>query len=467
MRLMPTPQSPPLIEMGSFSSLPSVEKILRTKEAVALADSYGRPLTLRAVRETLDDLRGDLRRRDAADGVDITSILESTQDLLSQWVRAEMRPVINATGVILHTNLGRAPLSQATMLAMTDMARGYANVEMDLATGKRGARAADVEAALRMLTGAEAALVVNNNASAVLLILSGLAARKRVAIARSQLVEIGGGFRMPDVMRQSGVRLVELGTTNKVRISDYESAFHETQLVLRAHRSNFKMVGFTSEPGLHEIVVAAHRAGQIVVDDLGSGALLDTARFGIAKEPMVQESIAAGADLVCFSGDKLVGGPQAGIILGSVALVTRLSKHPLARAVRADKITLAGMRATLKHYLLNEAEKEVPVWRMLSTSLDELNWRATEWRDQLGGGEVIPGESTLGGGSSPGETLPTMALAFESSRSAGLLDAMRRGTPPVIGRFERGRTLLDPRTVQAHEDRLLIATTRAALLEIR
>ena len=360
------------MEMGSLNSLPSVEKILQTEEAAVLTDNYGRPLTVRAIRETLEGLRSELGVRGDVQGISMSSILRGTGDLLARWTRTGLRPVINATGVILHTNLGRAPLSNATLAAMREIASGYANVELDLNTGKRGGRSLDVEDALRMLTGAEAALVVNNNAAAVLLVLTGLAAKKRVAIARSQLVEIGGGFRMPDVMRQSGARLVELGTTNKVRLSDYEAAFAETQVVLRAHRSNFKMVGFTSEPSLAEIAEAGHKRSQILVDDLGSGALLDTSRYGLAHEPMVQESLAAGADIVCFSGDKLLGGPQAGIIIGKADLLTRLAKHPLARAMRADKTTLAGLRATLTHYLLNEAETEIPVWQMISTSLEQI-----------------------------------------------------------------------------------------------
>jgi L-seryl-tRNA(Ser) seleniumtransferase len=377
-----------------------------------------------------------------------------------------MRPVINATGVILHTNLGRAPLSRASVAAIDEVASGYSSVEMDLKSGKRGDRALDVEDALRMLTDAEAALVVNNNAAAVLLILSGLAARRRVAIARSQLVEIGGGFRMPEVMRQSGARLIEVGTTNKVRLSDYEEAFAETQLVLRAHRSNFKMVGFTSDPELRDIAEVAHRFGQIVVDDLGSGALLDTSQYGIAHEPTVQESLAAGADLVCFSGDKLLGGPQAGLIIGRATLVTKLAKHPLARAMRADRMTLAGLGATLKHYLLNEADKEIPVWKMLAMPIEQIARRAQEWKDELGIGEVVASESTLGGGSLPGESMPTKSLALETARPAALIDAMRRRALPVIARAEHGKVLLDPRTVAPKDDAALVATTRAALMEI-
>jgi L-seryl-tRNA(Ser) seleniumtransferase len=451
--------------MGSLASLPSVEKIMQTEEAAALTGSYGRPLMLRAVRRALEGLRAEILGREGTENVSMASILQDTSRLLVQWTETGLRPVINATGVILHTNLGRAPLSHAASTAIDEIANGYSNVELDLRTGKRGGRSMEMEDALRILTGAEAALVVNNNAAAVLLILSGLAARKRVAIARSQLVEIGGGFRMPDVMRQSGARLVEVGTTNKVRLSDYEEVFAQTQAVLRAHRSNFKMVGFTADPDLRSIVESGHRSGQIVIDDLGSGALLDTALYDLAHEPMVQESLAAGADIVCFSGDKLLGGPQAGIIIGNATLVAKLAKHPLARAIRADKFTLAALRATLQHYLVNEAEREIPVWQMIASSLETINQRAQAWLLQLRSGEVVPAESTLGGGSLPGESLPTKALALRTPSPDAMMRALRHQNPPVIARAERGKILLDPRTVLPQDDGLLVSAARSALLE--
>jgi L-seryl-tRNA(Ser) seleniumtransferase len=272
---------------------------------------------------------------------------------------------------------------------------------------------------------------------------------------------------MPDVMRQSGAKLIEVGTTNKVRISDYEEAFAVTTMVLRAHRSNFKMVGFTEEPEFKSIVEAAHRAGQIVVDDLGSGALLDTATYGMAHEPMVQESLGADADVVCFSGDKLLGGPQAGLIVGKAALIAKINKHPLARAVRADKVTLAGITATLMHYLRNEAEAEIPVWRMLAMPLEDVKRQADEWAANLGTGDVRPAESTLGGGSLPGESLPTHVLSLTTARPDDLLSKLRAQEPPVIARAEKGSVLLDPRTVQAEEQHLLIAGVRAVLAEVR
>jgi L-seryl-tRNA(Ser) seleniumtransferase len=310
---------------------------------------------------------------------------------------------------------------------------------------------------LQKLTGAEAALVVNNCASAVLLVLSALANRRRVVIARSQLVEIGGGFRVPDVMKQSGAKLVEVGTTNKVHISDYEEALIEsTGLVMRAHRSNFKLVGFTEEPELNDIVNVAHKAGVPVVDDLGSGALYDTAKYGLAHEPTVQESMHAGADIVCFSGDKLLGGPQAGIIVGREEWIVKIKKHPLARAVRADKACLAGLSATLLHYLKDEAEREIPILKMMSLTLKQVQGRAEAWRAELGQGAVVEGESTVGGGSLPGESIPAFLLELKVKSAEKFLRALRKNNPPIIARTENDKVLLDPRTVLPEQEGALL-----------
>lgn len=425
--------------------------------------AFGRPLTVQALRATLDQIR-----RSASAGEvlpDADDILNRTRALLSSWTAPSLVPVINASGVILHTNLGRAPLSAAALRAIQDVSLGYSNLEFDLAKGKRGSRLVHAEQLLRQLTGAEAALVVNNNAAAVLLILTAFAKRRSVLIARSQLVEIGGGFRIPDVMQQSGARLVEIGTTNRVHLADYEAALEAAPvaLVMRAHRSNFRIVGFTTEPELQEITQAAHQRGVPVMDDLGSGSLLDTARYGMGHEPTVAESLAAGADLVCFSGDKLLGGPQAGIILGTTELVAKLKKHPLARAVRADKLCLAALSATLAHYLKDEAELQVPIWRMISTTPETLRQRAQTWADQLGDGEVIHAQSTVGGGSLPDESLPSFALALEQPSPNRFIDRLRQLTPPVIARLENERILFDPRTVLPEQDDLLVALLREVL----
>jgi len=432
--------------MNSLRDLPSVEQLLQ--KATHLIDAYGRPLTVDALRSTLDEVRARFKadQRTVLPSNDL--ILTQAESYLSAWTASTLFPVINATGVILHTNLGRAPLSRATIQAMNEVASDYSNLEYDLSRGKRGSRLIHAESVLQKLTGAEAALVVNNNASAVLLVLSALANRRRVVIARSQLVEIGGGFRVPDVMKQSGAKLVEVGTTNKIRLSDYQSALEEkTAVVMRAHRSNFKIVGFTEEPELGQIVDIAHMKNVTVVDDLGSGAMVDTAKYGLAHEPTVQESLAAGVDIVCFSGDKLLGGPQAGIIIGKKDLLDKIKKHPLARAVRADKTCLAGITATLTHYLKDEAEREIPILKMMSLTVEQVKNRAESWRDSLGQGDVIESESTVGGGSLPEESMPTYVLALNVKSPDKFLKRLREENPPIISRTENDKVLLDPRTV--------------------
>ncbi len=441
----------------NLRGLPSVEQLLQTQTAAELIASFGRPLTLQSIRSALDEIRRRVPRGGESTLPDRELILARAASLLHTWTAPTLLPIINASGVILHTNLGRAPLSTAAIQAMEAVSRGYSNLEFDLETGKRGSRLVHAETLLQRLTGAEAAVVVNNNAAALLLVLSALAHKKRVIVSRSQLVEVGGGFRIPDVMKQSGAKLVEVGTTNRVHLSDYEEALSEpTGLVMHAHRSNFKMIGFTEEPERKEIADLAHKSGVIFADDLGSGALLATERFGLAHEPTVQEALAAGADLVCFSGDKLLGGPQAGVIVGRADLLAKIKKHPLARAVRADKLCLAALTATLLHYLKDEAEREIPIWRMISTTPEQVKARAGYWAAKLGQGEVLASESTIGGGSLPGESLPAWVLALTVKGSDKFLEKLRREQPPVIARTENDRILLDPRTVLPEQDGALL-----------
>lgn len=452
--------------MSGLRSLPSVDALLQTTQAADWIREYGRPLTVQVIRSELDRARASYPQADKIP--DKAELLRRINASLQVWTAPSLQPVINASGVILQTNLGRAPLSRAAIQAMQQVALGYSNLEYDLQAGRRGSRLIHAEQLLCRLTGAEAALVVNNNAAAVLLALTALARRRAVVIARSQLVEIGGGFRVPDVMKQSGARLLEVGTTNRVHRSDYEDALQEKPaLILRAHRSNFRLIGFTSEPELAELAAVAHQAGLPLVDDLGSGSLLDTARFGLGHEPMVQESLAAGSDCVCFSGDKLLGGPQAGIILGRAELVTRLKKHPLARAIRADKLCLAALSATLLHYLKDEAEREVPVWRMIAIPPEEVYNRAEQWTAILGVGEVVPGESTVGGGSLPGETLPTYLLAFRMRNPNRFLTRLRQASPPIIARLENDLAIFDPRTVMPEQDAALLEAIRQNLSEVK
>jgi L-seryl-tRNA(Ser) seleniumtransferase len=345
---------------------------------------------------------------------------------------------------------------------MEEVSRGYANLEFDLATGVRGSRHVHAEGLLRRLSGAEAAFIVNNNAAAVLLGLTAMAKRKEVIVSRGQAVEIGGGFRIPDVMRQSGAKLVEVGTTNRTYAGDFEQAITpRAAALMRVHSSNFRLVGFTSEVSLEELVDIAKKHDLLVLDDLGSGCFLDTTVFGLAPEPMVQQSVRAGAALTFFSGDKLVGGPQAGIIVGQKEYIDKLKKHPLARALRADKTRLAGLATTLLHYLKEEAVIKIPIWRMIAAPLDEIERRAAPWAKALGGAaEVVPGETMVGGGSLPGGTLPTRLVSLRGRDIQAIAERLRLREVPIIGRIEKDRLLLDPRSVLPEEDKFVIETLR-------
>ncbi len=446
--------------------LPSVEKLLQREEMQGPIEEEGHHIVVESVRRVLEETRRDITNGQLCPPLAV--LLDRVLlDASTRW-RLTLRKVINATGVIIHTNLGRAPLSEETRAAMELAAKGYSNLEYELHLGQRGSRYVHAEELLCHLTGAGGGLLVNNNAGAVLLVLAALARGKEVVISRGQLIEIGGGFRIPEVMAQSGVRLVEVGTTNRTRIEDYEEAIgDETELLMHVHHSNFRVLGFTEQAALSELVDLAQQHALLVVDDLGSGTLLDTASFGLAHEPMVQESIAQGADLVCFSGDKLLGGPQAGIIVGRADLVASLRRHPLTRALRVDKTTIAGIQATLLHYVRQEATEKVPIWQMISLGLQEARDRAESWAsklEELGvGAEVVPGLSTVGGGSLPGETLPTQLVALQVPSPDELAHRLRTGEPAVVGRIEGGRFILDPRTVLPSEERELLAALEQTL----
>ncbi len=445
--------------------LPSIDRLLQMPALAQAVAEWGHELVADIARAVVDRARQTIQAGQPCPALE--ALVQEALLELARVTRPSLRPVINATGVIIHTNLGRAPLSAAAQEAMITAARGYSNLEYDLVEGRRGSRYEHAVSLLCRLTGAEDALVVNNNAGAVLLALAGVAAGREVIVSRGQLVEIGGGFRVPDVMRQSGARLVEVGTTNRTHLRDYEVAIGpETAALLRVHQSNFRIIGFTTEVSLSEMVALAHRHDLAVIDDLGSGTLLDTTRYGLAPEPRVQESVAAGADLVTFSGDKLLGGPQAGVIVGRKRWVQVLRRHPLARALRVDKTTLAGLQATLLHYLRGEAEREIPVWRMIATPPETLAERARAWAAALKAvgiaAEAIPAESTVGGGSLPGETLPTTVVALAPRSAEALGHALRMGDPPVVARIVEGRVWLDPRTVQPEEERDLLSAVQAA-----
>ena len=449
-----------------FRDLPSVDRVMSSDGMAALTESYPRDWVVDLVRRELDRARQKIRdggkapsAGDVADGVggELRSINEVAP-----------RQVINATGVIVHTNLGRAPLSQSAIDAMTQAARGYTDLEMDLSTGRRGSRQAHLQSLLQQVTGAEAALAVNNNASALLLGLSALSVGKEVIVSRGEAVEIGGGFRIPDVLKQSGATLVDVGTTNRTYIRDYQDAITDnTAALLKVHSSNFRVEGFTAEVEPSELVELSKEKGIPVLHDVGSGALLPTEAYGLAHEPTPQQSIAAGVGLVFFSGDKLLGGPQSGIVVGQTELVRRLERHPLARAVRIDKMSLAGLTATVLHYLKQEAEAEVPIWKMISAGEQGIKDRVTRWKNQLSlPGEVIAGRSAIGGGSLPGETLPTWVLALSCEGDAGgperVMRRLREADPPVIARIEDDRVILDPRTVMPEEEEALVTALRDA-----
>lgn len=437
-------------------ALPSVDALLSQPACTPLIERFGRPAVVGALRATLTDTRA-LLRGDSAAATDPPSLLDAASARLHKAFNPTLRSVINATGIIIHTNLGRAPLSPSAQRAVLEVAADYSTLEYDLDTGKRGSRLIHADAILREITGAEAALVVNNNAAALVLILTAFAREREVIISRGQLVEIGGGFRVPDVMVQSGARLIEVGTTNRTRLADYEQAVNEnTALIMRAHASNFKQIGFVEQTPLASMAALAHAHGILAVDDLGSGALLDTAAYGLEHEPTVQESLSAGFDLVAFSGDKLLGGPQAGIIVGKRALIETLRRHPLARAIRMDKLGLAALTATLDHYRRGDAIEQIPVWRMIAKTVDDLQITASRWAQRTGG-EVISGTSAVGGGSLPGETLPTVLLALRVANPDDFTARLRAHNPPVIARIQDDRVLFDPRTVFEEQEMLLLS----------
>ena len=452
---------------SQYRGLPSVDKVLDHPVVAELLAGYARELVVESVR-----LQLTAARKAIADGGPIPTVDEVAQAVASQQLRqwgSWPVQVINATGVVLHTNLGRAPLSDDSIKAVAHVARAYSNLELDLDDGRRGSRHEAVAALVQQLTGAESAMAVNNNAGAIFLGLAALAAGREVVVSRGEAAEIGGGFRIPDVLRMSGARLVEVGTVNRTYAQDYAQAITpDTAALLIVHRSNFQVVGFTHQPSLAELVAVAKEHSLPLLHDLGSGALLGTSAFGLGHEPMPQESLATGSDLVFFSGDKLLGGPQAGIVAGHAELVQRLARHPLARALRADKLTLAALHATLLHYVRGEAERCVPIWRLIATPTVELKERADAWAASLGSGvEVRSGTSTLGGGSLPGDTLDTWLLAIDPSSHSGgaqgLASALRLGAPPVMVRIEDDRVVLDPRAVLPEQDAALVAALRQAL----
>jgi L-seryl-tRNA(Ser) seleniumtransferase len=481
--------------MPDFHLIPSIEQVRQRPAVRALEARFGAEATLNALRAVAAEVRSAIAGGDAG-LVTETSVVNRMETAaaarLGDVFRPSLEPVINASGVILHTNLGRAPLAASAIARVSEIARGYSSLEYNLERGSRGRRDVHAEALLCRLTGAEAAVVVNNNAAATLIILAALAAGREVIVSRGELIEIGGGFRVPDVMAQSGAVLREVGTTNKTRATDYGAAITErTALILRVHPSNFRVEGFTERPQLADLVALGGRFNIPVVEDLGSGHLRSGSDSRREKgsypffhsgpgekgvrplfdEPAVEDSIAARVDLCCFSGDKLLGGPQAGIIVGRTALVDRIRKHPLMRALRVDKMTYAALEATLAEYAAGRAAATIPVQRMLAMTADDIRARAeglAAMLNAVGGwrAELVQGTSAIGGGSAPGVELATclVAVAKDGLTPDALEERLRRLTPPIVARIERDRLLLDLRTVMPDQDRQIATLLEAISL---
>lgn len=453
-------------------NIPSVSELLDTPTLRTLVDRVSHNAVVHGVRSVLDELRGEVQT--AASTGTLPAVGELAERIARRVLQGDapaLRPVINATGILLHTGLGRAPLATAAVEAMVDVARDYASVELDLAGGQRSQRGAAVEGLLRELTGAEAAAVVNNCAGATLLTLAAVAAGREVIVSRGQLIEIGGSYRLPDVMSASGAVLREVGTTNKTRLADYRAACGpQTAALMLVHPSNFRVTGFSEEATLPELIALGRELSLPVIHDIGSGALVDFAAFGCPGEPLTADSIRAGADLVLLSGDKLLGGPQCGIILGRREQIERIVKHPLARALRVDKLTLAALAATLKLYRDPErAKQEVPLLQLLTTSVDNLRQRAQRLAPQMAAASAIasaePAQDVtyLGGGSLPNQQVATWCIALRPAQGSvdRLAFALRSGETPVVGRVQQDRLLLDLRSVFPRQDVALVEAVQA------
>jgi L-seryl-tRNA(Ser) seleniumtransferase len=430
-----------------------MHRILEDESIAGYEAELGRERIRRAAEEVIG------RARLSGDGQAYDAVVAAVRKRLDDLRGSSPLPVINATGILLHTNLGRAPLGPDAVTAIADLGGRYSNLEYDLETGERGSRYAVIGAALRAITGAEDALVVNNCAAAVLLVLDTFAKGREVIVARNQLVEIGGGFRLPEVLERSGAKLVEVGTTNRVYIEDFERALSpRTALLLRMHASNYRIEGFTHEPSARDLAVLGRRAGVPVIEDLGGGALCDLAEYGAAHERTVQEAIGDGVALVTFSGDKLLGGPQAGIVAGRANLIARLRNNPLLRALRVGKLTIAALGATLRCYRDRAARERLPLFRQLAATLEELSERAKAYVEALPGASAGESVAYIGGGALPQASIASIAIAVPSERPQRLAARLRAGEPAIVTRIEGGRLLLDLRAIAPHEDHLVIAS---------
>jgi L-seryl-tRNA(Ser) seleniumtransferase len=456
-------------QTSALRRLPSVDSLLSDPAVRDRSVELDRQITADLSRQAIAHVRARILGGETVDDPEET-VLSLALDRITRLARPRLHEVINGTGVIVHTNLGRAPVSRAAAEAMALTASRYTPLELEIESGKRGGRMSEISEMLRLLTGADASLVVNNNAAAVMLALSELCAGKEVILSRSQAVEIGGGFRIPDVLAQSGAKLIEVGTTNKTYVRDFEREINDqTGALLTVHWSNFRIIGFTAQPSHQELAELADKYGIPLIEDLGSGSLLDTEPYGLPHEPTISESIRSGVDVVCFSGDKLLGGPQAGIISGRKVLIDRISAHPLARAMRADKTALAGIAETLRHYIKDEALEQVPVWQMMSASSAYLRLRCDDWVFRLPDSEaieVVETRSTIGGGSLPDETIESWGLAIETDHPDQLARRLRTGSPSIMPHIDHDRLIIDARTVLPDQDELLIQGLAEALLRL-
>lgn len=458
-----------------YRSIPKVDVLLESQTIQEMIERYSRDSVMEAIRAEMDNLRAFIGGCDEEDKAQeqIALLVSHIGDAVEKMHTPNMKKVINGTGTILHTNLGRAPISREHMKKAFDIVTGYSNLEYNLEEGRRGERYSHFEKLLCKITGAEAAMAVNNNASSVLLILSSLAKGGEVIVSRGELIEIGGKFRIPDVMTQSGATLVEVGTTNKTHVSDYEENItEETKALLKVHTSNYKIVGFTESVGIDELMPIAKEHGIPVIEDLGSGVLIDLSKYGLTYEPTVQESVAKGADVVCFSGDKLFGGPQAGIIVGKKKYIDMMKKNQLTRALRIDKFTAATLELVLQEYLSEEqAVQHIPVLRMITEPLDEVARRARSLARTIRSTDipakvdVVSCESQIGGGSLPMERIPSMAVAIRPKHEsvAALEDQMRHLTVPMIPRTVNDTIMLDVRTVETEDFKLIAAELQELL----
>ena len=448
-----------MVSKSEFRLIPSVDAVVR--EIKAIDPGIPQEVAIKSSQAELTVLRSAVAQGAHAESPE--KVAQAVVSRARKMLQGSPRPVINATGVILHTNLGRAPLSEEAVQAVGYASAGYSDLEYDLSTGERGSRFSHIDAVIKAVVGADAALVVNNNAAAVFLALDAHARGQEVLVARGESVEIGGGFRIPEILHASGALLRDVGTTNKTRVEDYAGAITErTAAILRVHQSNFAQIGFTGSPSRRELAELARQHDLLMIDDLGSGSLIDTSIYGLAREPLVTEAVEAGADVVTFSGDKLLGGPQAGLLVGTADAIHPIAKRPFARALRPDKMTIAALRATLLAYLRGDALKKIPVWQMISAEESELLERARRVSEGLDDVRIVSSVATVGGGALPGETLPSASVQLGESygRVEEISKRLRAAPRPIIGRVREQAMHLDMRTVLAQDEEVITEVVR-------